>query len=92
MHLTDDRLEGSTSTWGKPVLADYNVEEILRDDLQRAKKRVQQSLTTFAQLLPRTPLGRIGQPHDVATVVSFLTSEDAGWITGQVIPVAGGLH
>ncbi len=45
-----------------------------------------------AQLLPRTPLGRIGQPRDIATVVSFLASEDAGWITGQVIPVAGGLR
>lgn len=45
-----------------------------------------------AQLLPRTPLGRIGQPHDIASVVSFLASEDAGWITGQVIPVAGGLR
>jgi 3-oxoacyl-[acyl-carrier protein] reductase len=46
----------------------------------------------LAQLLPRTPLGRVGQPHDIATVVSFLASEDAGWITGQVIPVAGGLR
>jgi 3-oxoacyl-[acyl-carrier protein] reductase len=43
-------------------------------------------------LLPRTPLGRIGKPHDIATVVSFLASEDAGWITGQIIPVAGGLR
>ena len=45
-----------------------------------------------AEFLPRTPLGRIGQPHDIASVVSFLASEDAGWITGQVIPVAGGLR
>jgi 3-oxoacyl-[acyl-carrier protein] reductase len=44
------------------------------------------------QLLPRTPLGRVGQPRDIASVVSFLASEDAGWITGQVIPVAGGLR
>jgi 3-oxoacyl-[acyl-carrier protein] reductase len=44
------------------------------------------------QLLPRTPLGRIGQPQDIATVVSFLASDDAGWITGQIIPVAGGLR
>lgn len=43
-------------------------------------------------MLPRTPLGRIGQPGDIAKVVSFLASEDAGWITGQVIPVAGGLR
>ena len=46
----------------------------------------------IAQLVSRTPLGRIGQPKDIATVVSFLASEDAGWITGQIIPVAGGLR
>jgi len=45
-----------------------------------------------AMMLPRTPLGRIGQPSDIAKVVSFLASEDAGWITGQIIPVAGGLR
>ena len=42
-------------------------------------------------LVPRTPLGRVGQPRDIATVVSFLASEDAGWITGQIIAAAGGL-
>jgi 3-oxoacyl-[acyl-carrier protein] reductase len=46
----------------------------------------------IAQLVSRTPLGRIGQPKDIATVVSFLASEDGGWITGQIIPVAGGLR
>lgn len=46
----------------------------------------------LAQLLPRTPLGRVGQPNDIASVVAFLASEDAGWITGQIIPVAGGLR
>jgi 3-oxoacyl-[acyl-carrier protein] reductase len=45
-----------------------------------------------AMLIPRTPLGRVGQPGDIAKVVSFLASEDAGWITGQIIPVAGGLR
>jgi 3-oxoacyl-[acyl-carrier protein] reductase len=45
-----------------------------------------------AEFLPRTPLGRIGQPSDIASVVSFLASGEAGWITGQIIPVAGGLH
>jgi 3-oxoacyl-[acyl-carrier protein] reductase len=45
-----------------------------------------------SMLLPRTALGRIGRPSDIATVVSFLASEDAGWITGQIIPVAGGLR
>jgi 3-oxoacyl-[acyl-carrier protein] reductase len=45
-----------------------------------------------SQFVPQTPLGRIGQPRDIANVVSFLASDDAGWITGQAIPVSGGLR
>jgi NAD(P)-dependent dehydrogenase (short-subunit alcohol dehydrogenase family) len=37
------------------------------------------------------PLGRIGQPEEVARVITWLLSEDAGWVTGQVIGVDGGL-
>ena len=36
------------------------------------------------------PLGRIGQPEDVAAVASFLCNEDAGYVSGQVIYVSGG--
>ncbi|HEX5226962.1 MAG TPA: SDR family oxidoreductase, partial [Bryobacteraceae bacterium] len=43
-------------------------------------------------LLPRTPLGRIGEPRDIAKVVSFLASEDAGWMTGQIVEAAGGFN
>jgi len=45
-----------------------------------------------ARLVQQTPLGRIGKPADIAKVVSFLASDDAGWMTGQVIPVAGALR
>lgn len=45
-----------------------------------------------AQFLSRSPLGRIGEPDDIARVALFLASEEARWITGQVIPVAGGLQ
>jgi 3-oxoacyl-[acyl-carrier protein] reductase len=45
-----------------------------------------------AMFLARTPLGRIGQPRDIATVVSFLVSPEAGWISGQIIQAAGGLR
>ncbi len=38
----------------------------------------------------QTPLGRIGQPEDIATVATFLASADSGWITGETIHVAGG--
>ncbi len=37
-----------------------------------------------------TPLGRIGQPRDVATVTTFLASADSGWITGETFNVTGG--
>lgn len=37
-----------------------------------------------------TPLGRIGQPEDIAPAVVFLAGDDARWITGQVIVAAGG--
>lgn len=45
-----------------------------------------------AALISVTALGRIGQPRDIATVIAFLASADAGWITGQVIDVDGGLQ
>jgi len=40
----------------------------------------------------QTPLGRIGQPQDVATVATFLASSDSGWITGETFLTAGGFR
>ena len=40
----------------------------------------------------QTPLGRVGQPADIAGVVAFLASDDAKWITGQLITASGGLQ
>jgi 3-oxoacyl-[acyl-carrier protein] reductase len=42
--------------------------------------------------LARTPLGRFGEVDDIARVVAFLLSEEAGWITGVTLPVDGGMH
>jgi len=42
-------------------------------------------------LVEKTPLGRLGQTGDVASVVAFLASGDAGWLTGQVVQTTGGL-
>lgn len=42
------------------------------------------------QLKAAMPLGRIGEPADIAGVITFLASEAAGWITGQTIVVDGG--
>jgi 3-oxoacyl-[acyl-carrier protein] reductase len=42
--------------------------------------------------IARTPLGRVGHPADLAKVAAFLASDDAGWITGEVIQAGGGLR
>ncbi len=43
-----------------------------------------------AQLLAQIPLGRIAQPEDIAKAAVFLASDDAGWVTGERLQVAGG--
>jgi 3-oxoacyl-[acyl-carrier protein] reductase len=40
----------------------------------------------------QTPLGRIGQPQDIAPAVAFLASADAAWITGETLYISGGLQ
>lgn len=42
--------------------------------------------------IAQTPLGRIGSPEDVAAAVLYLASDAAGYVTGQVIRVNGGMH
>jgi 3-oxoacyl-[acyl-carrier protein] reductase len=44
------------------------------------------------QYIQQTPLGRIGQPDDIASVVAFLASDDARWVTGSLLQAAGGLR
>ena len=39
-----------------------------------------------------TPLGRTGTPEDIASVVTFLASDDAGWVTGALLQAGGGLR
>ena len=43
-------------------------------------------------LISTTPLGRIGQPQDIAPAAAFLASSDSGWMTGETIYITGGLR
>jgi glucose 1-dehydrogenase len=60
------------------ILTDLAKKAVLSDDA--AKKRI----------LARTPIGRAGEPEEVASVASFLASDDASYITGQTIYPDGG--
>jgi 3-oxoacyl-[acyl-carrier protein] reductase len=42
------------------------------------------------QMVARTPLGRLGQPEDIASVAVFLASAASGWMTGETLAVGGG--
>lgn len=44
-----------------------------------------------AQMAKMSPLERLGQPDDIASVIAFLASEQSGWINGQVIRANGGI-
>jgi 3-oxoacyl-[acyl-carrier protein] reductase len=44
-----------------------------------------------AGFVAQTPLGRSGQPSDIADVAAFLASDDARWLTGEIIVAGGGL-
>jgi acetoacetyl-CoA reductase len=44
------------------------------------------------KILPQIPVGRLGKPEEVAALVAFLCSDDAGFITGANLAVNGGQH
>jgi 3-oxoacyl-[acyl-carrier protein] reductase len=44
------------------------------------------------QMIAQTPLGRLGQPEDIAKVAVLLASDDAAWVTGESLRISGGLR
>jgi acetoacetyl-CoA reductase len=45
-----------------------------------------------SKILPQIPVGRLGKPEEVAALVAYLCSEDAGYVTGSNIAINGGQH
>ena len=52
---------------------------------------IHQDQATLAKILERIPMGRLGHPDDIAKVMVFLASDEAGFVTGVNMPVDGGL-
>jgi 3-oxoacyl-[acyl-carrier protein] reductase len=44
------------------------------------------------QMIASTPLGRLGEPSDIAPIAVFLASDESGWISGDTIFASGGLQ
>jgi 3-oxoacyl-[acyl-carrier protein] reductase len=44
------------------------------------------------QMISQTPLGRMGQPEDIASIAVFLASADSGWMTGEILLASGGMR
>jgi meso-butanediol dehydrogenase/(S,S)-butanediol dehydrogenase/diacetyl reductase len=55
------------------------------------QERVDRDPVVFQRLVKWYPLGRVGEPEDIANAAMFLASDDASWITGTVLTVDGGL-
>jgi 3-oxoacyl-[acyl-carrier protein] reductase len=43
-------------------------------------------------MVAQTPLGRLGQPDDIAAIAVFLASSDSGWLTGELLLASGGMR
>lgn len=71
---------------GKGITVNAVAPGLIDTDMTRALSR-----EAAGSLKARIPMGRLGTPEDVAQVISFLASEEAGYVTGQVIGVNGGM-
>jgi acetoacetyl-CoA reductase len=70
--------KGITVNSVSPGYIDTDMTRAIREDIRQ-------------QVVDSIPVGRMGQPEDIARVVDFLTRDDAGYMTGTNIPVNGGL-
>jgi len=61
---------------------------LVRTDFSRALLADERAVRHFEQT---TPLGRIGEPEDIARVIAFLAGDDSRWLSGQVITADGGI-
>jgi 2-hydroxycyclohexanecarboxyl-CoA dehydrogenase len=59
-------------------------------DTPATRRTESRGFISFEKSVQATPVRRVGQPEDIANACAFLVSEDASYITGQIIPVNGG--
>jgi 3-oxoacyl-[acyl-carrier protein] reductase len=82
--------------WAKTLAREIGPQKITVNSIAPGRIETERLAEAFAgkprvEELERIPLRRFGQPREVAEVVCFLASDAAGYVTGAVIPVDGGL-
>jgi 3-oxoacyl-[acyl-carrier protein] reductase len=92
-NATKSAVDGLTRTFAKELGSrKIRVNSINPGPVETEGTHAAGLVTEFASFAAVTPLGRFGQPQDIAPAVVFLASPDSGWITGESLYLAGGLR
>ncbi len=92
-NATKSAVDGLTRTFAKELgPRKIRVNSVNPGPIETEGTRAAGLIDEFKTYAAATPLGRVGQPEDIAPVVVFLASPDAGWITGESLYVAGGFR
>lgn len=73
-----------------PIATEFLRGTVIRKDIREGMSMEEATRKTYASVLSFIPVGRVGQPEDVANVVAFLASSDSDFMTGQAVNVTGG--
>lgn len=92
-NATKSAVDGLTRTFSKELAPKkIRVNSINPGPIETDGVHAQGLTDKFREMGAGLPLGRVGQPADIATGVVFLASDDSSWMTGETLYVAGGLR
>ena len=87
IHLAGEQMEKKAAK----VIEGENLDLLIGSIPLAGEEKENAKDTVKENMLHNIPLGRIGKPEEIAAAVAFLASEEAGYITGQVLAVDGGM-
>lgn len=87
---TKSALRGMTMALAKELGPSHITVNCIEPGVIKTEMNASLDETALAELCEDTPLGRIGEPHEVASLAAFLASDEASFITGQCIGIDGG--